>query len=846
MLSKRLTVLLLAVFIAILPAAGEIRTKTAEKKDTTVAKKTPPKKKTPYETLSKGFTASARSGFLSIHKTNKDKIYLELPKSLSGRRILAGGTVSAVSDPAALNVGYKYTDPLYLQVEIRDTLVLLLNPTPGATSADPGMETALRRNYIPKVYKRLPVAAFSPDSSTVFIDATSVVNALVPKGSGFRAAKGDDKSTYFGQIKAFEDNASITVHQNFETTRSFLGLAMVTGSGTMASTISFLLLPQERMKPRIQDSRIGVFPTSARYDLDTGKDGFDTYRIATRWRIEPTDTAAWKAGQKVTVKKPIVWYVDDSFPKEWMGPIRQGVLAWNAAFEKIGLKDVLQVRDFPSKEEDPEFDPDNLKYSCLRYIPNATMNAMGPSWVDPVTGEILNASVLVYNDVIRLINNWRFVQTAQADERVRQKKLPQDVIDESLVYVISHEIGHTLGLMHNMGASAAIPVDSLRSPSFTAVHGTTPSIMDYARFNYVVQPGDKGVKLTPPALGVYDAYLIDWLYSPVPEARDMYEEAAIAARKIDARAGDPFYRYGAQQIAENGYGTYDPSSRTEDLGDDPIRASDLGVSNLKYILPHLNDWVDDDPDRKHRQQLYTQLGNQYYRYIGHVLAQVGGIRLYQVKDGTPGDPVSVVDKDSQRAALKWTLDQIRNSAWLNDPAVTSRFGLRTPASNQIAWQVAGALAAEVPERVMLASVNAGKAAAYTVKDYFDDLFKEAFEPSGKLTSEEKTLQRQLIFLVAKPLIAAWNKTSLTEDYPVSCEITGDDGFRCGELTAFGEGEAPYQRSVNITQIDETTSYRERFMEKVMKLAGRRRHGGPAQDKAHYEYLYRTARAAMGE
>ena len=235
---------------------------------------------------------------------------------------------------------------------------------------------------------------------------------------------------------------------------------------------------------------------------------------------------------------------DNAFPESWRKYIKAGVEEWNAAFERIGFKNVVRAVDFPT--DDPEFDPDNLKYSCVRYSPSWVANAMGPSWTDPRTGEIVNASVYVYHNLLQLVQNWRFVQTAQADPDVRTITMPEELAGECIRYVIAHEVGHCLGFMHNMSASAAIPVDSLRSPSFTKEHGTTYSIMDYARNNYVAQPGDKerGVKLTPPRLGVYDYFSVKWLYSPLLDAKSSKEEVPVLDRWISEKSGDPVYRYG--------------------------------------------------------------------------------------------------------------------------------------------------------------------------------------------------------------------------------------------------------------------------------------------------------------
>ncbi len=850
-----LTLIAAALLVPSADAAASVfkkKKKKAQTEATAAQKPAPKKKQTPYEKLMKEVADSACGKTFNLYRTSKDKIYMGFPRNMMGRRMLVGSTITATSNPAYLNVGYKYVKPTYFQIDLKDSLVVLSVPGANATSSDPGMQTALERSYIPKVLRRIAVQATSKDSSEVIFEVTPLINSVAPKGKNFSLTKAaDEKSTWFSDLKAFNDNASVKVHSNVDFTKTFLMLKGKVGSGSMAYTVSFMLLPENPMPARVQDSRIGVFPVgpgegSVKYNLTSAEDGFKGYVLASRWRLELSDTTAWKNGQKVTVRNPIVWYVDNSFPEAWKAPIKEGVLAWNRAFEAIGLKDVMQVRDFPTAEEDPRFDPDNLKYSCIRYVPDATMNAMGPSWVDPVTGEILNASVLVYNDVIKLINNWRFVQTAQVDEKVRAVKMPQDIIDESLVYVISHEIGHTLGLMHNMGASSAYPTDSLRNAAFTAKYGTTPSIMDYARFNYVAQPGDKGVKLVPPSLGVYDEYAIKWLYTPVIGAKDIWEEAEIAGKIIEAKAGDPLYRYGAQQMASASYGSYDPSARTEDLGDDPIKSSDYGIKNLKYILPKMNGWIGaDDSDFTHRNDLYTQLTNQYYRYIGNVMAQVGGIYLNNVKDGSAVKPSVPVARKVQRASLKWVVAQLRSSSWINEPSVTSNLPLAAPQSNKICAAVAKSLASTVPTNVMLSSAVPGVAGPYTVKEYYDDLYAEVFASSiagRRLASEEKTLQREVLTASSKDVKSVLSK-SFAEETEADEHLGGQDW--CGfEDYSLGEGQSPFQKAVSVQTIDESDGCRIVFLNKVKALASSRRSSAPSEDKAHYEYLLARVNAAL--
>lgn len=892
---KFIVTVILAALLTV-PAANATPSSKKKKSAKTEQEVPKPKKDTAsrYDKLLKG-AISAKGDFITLHKVNGKKVYLEYPVKHLGRRMLVGSTVSEVSDPSFVNVGYKHADPIHLQVNKCDTLLVFSKPNTSASlnSNDEGLKIAFRKNFIPKLYRQYPILAYNKDSTTLVVEITSLLQDMGPKDGMIAPSKEKDMMLSFGKIKAFEDNASIEIRQNVTIEQTILIFKFKIGEISAVSNVSFLLLPEEPMKPRIQDSRIGVFwsasqsyqgNTTPKYEISVLGDGLRPYFLANRWRVEPIDIAAWKRGEKVAVRKPIVWYVDNAFPAEWRGPIREGVLMWNRAFEEIGLKNVIQVHDFPTKEENPEFDPDNLKYSCLRYSPCATMNAMGPSWVDPVTGEILNASVIVWNDIVKLINNWRFVQTAQVDERVRTKKMPKEIIDESIVYVVSHEIGHTLGLMHNMAASAAYPVDSLRSETFTAKYGTTPSIMDYARFNYVVQPDDKGVKLTPPDLGIYDKYVIKWLYEPVPDAKDMWEEAEIADRLIDEKAGDPLYRYGRQQFSgTSSYTIYDPSALGEDLGDDPIKAGDYGIANLKYILPNMSTWIDDDQTLDHRQNLYVQIVNQYYRYLTNVLYQIGGIYLYDVKDGTPGQPAIAVNKARQKASLVWIMKQLRSCDWINQPELTRKFALHTDFSTTLCSMIASNLTTTIPSNVTLSSHIADKEGAYTIREFYNDLYNEVFQTSmrgGKLTPEEKVLQRMIVTAAAKPMITAKNAQKFTNDemplqpacsalpsyeelvfqgkiHPELAIRFGDQmeqieerygkGTIAASLSAgneFGEARLPFQRALKIDKISEIEPYNQTMIGKIHTLAKAKMASAPTDDRAHYEYLWRMTSNAL--
>ncbi|WP_237274589.1 zinc-dependent metalloprotease, partial [Tenacibaculum ovolyticum] len=598
----------------------------------------------------------------------KEQQYLfEIPDSLLNREMLMVTRIAKTASGVGFGGGKQNTQVLRWQKKQKNILLKVVSYNVVADSLLPVHKAVVNSNFEPILYS-FPIKAFSKDSTATVIDVSSLFKTDV-KAIGFpqrsrkeyKISKMDAKRSYIERISSYPKNIEVRHVKTYVSSAAPANKSV--GAISMELSNSMILLPKKPMKRRYFDERVGWFARSQTdYGLDAQKS--KSVKYLDRWRLEvkDEDIEKFNNGELVEPKKQIVYYIDDATPKQWRKYIKQGINDWQVAFEAAGFKNAIIAKDAPTKEENPDWSPEDVRYSVVRYLASPIPNANGPHVSDPRSGEILESDINWYHNVMTLLHNWYFIQTAAINPDARSMEFKEETMGRLIRFVSSHEVGHTLGLPHNMGSSVAYPVDSLRSATFTKKYGTAPSIMDYARFNYIAQPEDKGVALMP-NIGLYDKYAINWGYRPILNTSAKNEKKTLNKWILD-KAGNPIYRFGHQQVVN----VIDPSSQTEDLGDNAIKASAYGIKNLKRILPKLEEWTTKDGENyEELKTMYTQLLGQFNRYMGHVSSNIGGVYENYKTSNQDGAVYTHVPKNHQKNALKFVNEQLfKTPTWLLD------------------------------------------------------------------------------------------------------------------------------------------------------------------------------------
>ena len=625
----------------------------AQKKDSTEKEKKPKKEKTYEEIITKD--AITDDGLFKVHKV-KDKYYYEIADSLLGRDMLMVTRIVKMATELPLN-RHKMSEQV-LKWEKFDNNIFLKQASYSKFANDSlPISIAVSNSNFEPIISSFKIAVENKENNSHVIDVTSLYKSDIkifgfPQSSrkGYKITSLDSKLSFIESIRSFPLNIETKHIKTYKSSNSR------NGQISMVLNNSMILLPKDPMKRRYFDERVGWF-TSTQTDYGIDNQEAETVRYLDRWRLEikDEDIDKFKNGELVEPKKPIVYYLDPATPEKWRKYLKDGIEDWNVAFEAAGFKNAVIVKYPPTKEEDPDWSPEDVRFSTVRYLASPSLNANGPHVSDPRSGEIIESDINWYHNVMKLLRNWYFVQTAAVNPDSRGVEFKNEVMGELIRFVSSHEFGHTIGLPHNMGSSSAYPVDSLRSATFTKKYGTSPSIMDYARFNYVAQPGDEGVALMPsqwntPNVGVYDIYSVKWGYKPILDV-SVEEEKSILKSWIMEKANDLKYRFGSAGI--------DPSSQTEDLGDDAVKASEYGIANLKRIMPKLMKWTTKDGETySELGYMYGQVLGQFGRYMGHVSNNIGGIYQYYKTSDQDGAVYTHVKKSRQQNCMNFLHNQL--------------------------------------------------------------------------------------------------------------------------------------------------------------------------------------------
>ncbi|MBK8556135.1 MAG: zinc-dependent metalloprotease [Lewinellaceae bacterium] len=710
--------------------------------------------------------AVSDTGLFTVHQVGS-KYYFEIAKTTLNREILVVSRVSGyVKNLSFGGAGMETRPEQVIRWQLFGDKVLLRSVSYNSVASEElPVYHSVRNNNFEPIIMSFDLAAYTPDSSAVVFEVSALFTSDVPmigpldddQKKNFGIGSLDGKRSIIVSTKAFPGNVEVRHILTFSGTK--LPDNAVTNTLSVEMNQSFILLPEKPMVPRLNDERVGYF-SIRQTDYGSPAQKADQKTYITRWRLVPKDPVAYARGELVEPIKPIVYYVDPATPAQWRPFIKKGIEDWQVAFEAAGFKNAILAKDPPTKEEDPDWSPEDVRYSVVRYITTDIQNAVGPHVHDPRTGEILESDILWYHNVMNLLRNWYFIQTAGYNPAAQRPKFDDALMGELIRFVAAHEVGHTLGLPHNMGASSAYPVDSLRSPTFTRSMGTAPSIMDYARFNYIAQPGDGPVNMMP-GIGIYDKWAIDYGYRYYPDITTSAAEKQILHEAVNKHAGNPLYRYGPQRG-----NPFDPGSQTEDLGDDSMRASELGIQNLKRIVQNLLQWSKvPGEDYDELSELYGQVLGQFNRYIGHVTTNIGGVTEWRKTNDQEGVIFEPVPVEKQRRALAFINQQVfQTPDWLIVPAIAQRIQA-SGSMDQISKLQKGALdrvfAADRLTRMIEAESTLGSK-AFSLEELFQRVQDEILrEPTARKSSDP--YRRRLQKAYVDKLLALWKDESVPQD-----------------------------------------------------------------------------------
>ena len=726
--------------------------------------------------------AISDEGLFTTHDVD-GKLYFEIPDSLLNKDMLLVSRIAKAPNGFGggyVNAGSKVNEQVLHWSKRKDNIDLKVISFENQSDPESPIYKSVEANNFHPILFSAKIAAYTPDSSGVVIPVNALfeediaaINAISPAlKKRYKVKKLDKSRSFIASAKAFPKNVEVRHVMTYEAEEP--PESDQAGTITVLMNQSMVLLPEDKMQPRLADDRVGWF-TVKKYDYNSDALKSDDYEIIRRWRLVPKDIEAYKSGELVEPIKPIVYYLDPATPMKWRPYFKKGIEDWNKAFEKAGFKNAIITKDPPTAAEDPDFSPEDVRYSVVRYVASTTRNAVGPSVIDPRTGEIISSDIIWYHNHLRSYRNRFMIEAGAQNPDARTLNTPEAEIGEMMRMVIAHEVGHALGLPHNMKASSAYPTDSLRVASFTQKYGLTPSIMDYARVNYVSQPEDQGVRLIR-MMGPYDLYAINWGYRYLPKAASQPTELAGAKAEKDtldkwilAKAGDPVYEFGS------GYDGVDPHSQRESLGDDNVKASEYGLANMKKVVPNLIKWTATDGENyDDLEEVYNELISLWRGYIYHVVTNVGGVyetRKTTDQEGVVYDPVS---QEMQKRAIKFLNEKaFTTPQWLLDPEILNRIESSGDVERVQKLQTRALNYLLDTDRIKRMTTNAQRDPknAYTAINMLNDVRKGLFTElySGKsVDAYRRNVQRSYVDAAAKVLKEAKEKN---EDELLKSDVT---------------------------------------------------------------------------